>query len=198
MDPEAHDSLKLDEPGLVSQNGREGGYHWESYRRDLRRFVSQQLGRSHEVDDVVQTIYQSVLESPTRDAIQNPRAWLWRIAWRVLNLARQRQMIHLSRSVAVDPGQIKALAEQNRMIADSPEAQLEAADELLAALEALPPETQIAIVRSRRDGWSNEKIGQALGVSPHMAKKHIIRALKHFAMHAGQARARTTRKDADR
>jgi RNA polymerase sigma factor (sigma-70 family) len=177
------------------QEGVRGAYAWESYRADLRSFVKRQLRSTQEADDVVQAIYHRLLEYPPRDAVRDPRAWLWRVAWRVLNLARQRRMDHERHHVTAEPSTLEALANQSRLTeVASIETQLEAADELLAALDGLAPDTQVAIVRSRRDGWSYEQIGEALGISPHMAKKHIIKALKHFAAYAKQVDERAPRK----
>jgi RNA polymerase sigma factor (sigma-70 family) len=151
-----------------------------SYREELRRFVARQLNSRQEADDVVQDIYQELLRYPARDAILNPRAWLWRIAWRVLNAARETRRKARSH-IAVDPTVIEEWANRSGFqTAASAESQLEAADELLAALNKLPVPTQIAIVRSRRDGWTLEAIAQELGVSTHMVEKHITRALAHF------------------
>jgi RNA polymerase sigma factor (sigma-70 family) len=155
-------------------------HEFASYREDLRRFVARQLNSRQEADDVVQDIYQELLRYPARDAILNPRAWLWRIAWRVLNVARETR--RKSRThIAVDPVVIEEWANRSGyQTAASAEAPLEAADELLAALSQLPVPTQIAIVRSRRDGWTLEAIAKELGVSTHMVEKHITRALAHF------------------
>jgi RNA polymerase sigma-70 factor (ECF subfamily) len=162
-----------------------------SYREDLRRFVARQLNSRQEADDVVQDIYQELLRYPARDAILNPRAWLWRIAWRVLNVARETRRKARSH-IAVDPMIIEEWANRSGFqTAASVESQLEAADELLAALNELPAPTQIAIVRSRRDGWSLEAIAKELGVSTHMVEKHITRALAHFtALSRGKSASR--------
>jgi RNA polymerase sigma factor (sigma-70 family) len=161
-------------------NARNINHEFASYREDLRRFVARQLNSRQEADDVVQDIYQELLRYPARDAILNPRAWLWRIAWRVLNVARETRRKARSH-IAVDPVVIEEWANRNGFhAAASAEAPLEAADELLAALSKLPVPTQIAIVRSRRDGWTLEAIAKELGVSTHMVEKHITRALAHF------------------
>jgi RNA polymerase sigma factor (sigma-70 family) len=113
-------------------------------------------------------------------AILNPRAGLWRIAQRVVNVARETRRKARSH-VAVDPKIIEEWANRNGFqTAASAETQLEAADELLAAFNKLPVPTQRAIVRSRRDGWSLEAIARELGVSTHKVEKHITRALAHF------------------
>jgi RNA polymerase sigma factor (sigma-70 family) len=159
---------------------------WESYYGDLRKFVARQLGTRQDADDVVQEIYQELLHSRCAEAT-NPRAWLWKIAWRVVHDAFERQKRHRLHLVSLDPKSIKAL-QASRLSAVAPiDTQLEAQDELLQALEGLPPATQIAIVRSRRDGWTYEQIAVELGVTPHMVKNHIGRAIAHFHAYFEQA-----------
>ena len=152
---------------------------WESYYGDLRRFVSRQLRGQEDVDDVVQDIYRELLHSRCAEAT-NPRAWLWRIAWRVVNDASQRRKRHRVRQVNVDPESLENLRADRLNTVSPIDRQLEARDELLEALDGLPVAAQIAIVRSRRDGWSYEQIGAELGVTPHMVKHHIGRAIAHF------------------
>jgi len=82
--------------------------------------------------------------------------------------------------VSLDPKSIEALRVSRQSTAAPIDTQLEARDELLEALEGLPAATQIAIVRSRRDGWTYEQIALELGVTPHMVKNHIGRAIAHF------------------
>ena len=182
MTNEAEDKLFSDQ--TVEAHGdlcaKNINVEFASYREDLRKFVARQLNSRQEAEDVVQDIYQAVLTYPARDAILNPRAWLWRIAWRVLNGARKTQR-NSHAHIAVDPKVIEDWANRSGVqTTASVEVQLEAADELLAALNELPVPTQIAIVRSRRDGWSPDAIAKELGVSTHMVEKHITRALAHF------------------
>ena len=152
---------------------------WESYYGDLRKFVARQLGGQQDADDVVQDIYRELLHSRCAEAT-NPRAWLWKIAWRVVHDAFERQKRQRLHQVNLDPKSIEALRVARRSTSAPIDLQLEAQDELLEALEGLPVATQIAIVRSRRDGWTYEQIAVELGVTPHMVKNHIGRAIAHF------------------
>jgi RNA polymerase sigma factor (sigma-70 family) len=152
---------------------------WESYYGDLRKFVTRQLGGEQDADDVVQDIYRELLHSRCAE-VTNPRAWLWKIAWRVVHDAFERRKSLRRHQINLDPESIEAI-EVARLSPTSPvDLQLEAQDELLEALEGLPVATQIAIVRSRRDGWTYEQIAVELGVTPHMVKNHIGRAIAHF------------------
>lgn len=165
---------------------------WESYYADLRKFVARQLGGRQDTDDVVQEIYREVLHSRCAE-VTNPRAWIWKIAWRVVNDAFQREKQHRLYHVAADPNVLESLASKAHSVSPSIETQLEARDEVLAALNALPLATQIAIIRSRRDGWTYDKIAVELGVTPHMVKKHIVRAIAHFDAYLEQADAKNAK-----
>lgn len=173
---------------------------WESYYGDLRKFVARQLGgqrdADQDADDVVQDIYNEVLRSRCAE-VTNPRAWLWKIAWSVVNDAFKRRKRRRVHQVSLDPKSIEHLRAERLSTAAPIDRQLEAEDEILQALEGLPPGTQIAIIRSRRDGWSYEKIGAELGVGPHMAKYHIGKAIAHFDAYFERVDRNSAKQDVD-
>jgi len=170
----------LADPKCPDRRGR--SHPWESYYGDLRKFVAHQLGGQQDADDVVQDIYRELLHSRCNEAT-NPRAYLWKIAWRVVHDAFQRQKRQRAHQVTLDPDALESLDSAQLHNPSALDRQLEAQDELLAALQGLPLPTQIAIVRSRRDGWSYQQIAAELGVTPHMVKCHIGRAIAHFIKH---------------
>ena len=191
MDLDAETVLLTGALAASTGNNRRPNPGWESYYADLRKFVSRQLGGRQDTDDVVQEIYREVLISRCVE-VTNPRAWIWKIAWRVVNDAFQREKQHRLRHVAADPKVLEGLASKEQCVAPSIDTQLEARDEILAALSALPVATQIAIIRSRCDGWTYDKIAVELGVTPHMVKKHIVRAIAHFDAYLERAEATGT------
>jgi RNA polymerase sigma factor (sigma-70 family) len=184
MELDTQQSLLSADPSTNSGAGPsclESTYGWERHYAELKRFVAKKVGGRQDPDDVVQDIYKALLHSQPRIAVQNPRAWIWKIAWRVLNDAFQRETRRRKQSVPLGPKELEALANRDQFgMSSGIDAQIEAAEELLSVLEGLPLACQIAIVRSRRDGWSYEQIGRELGVSSNMVKKHITRALTHF------------------
>src|SRR6185437_9392638 len=48
------------------------------------------------------------------------------------------------------------------------------------ALANLPSPWRVALLRSRRDGWTYRQIADELHVSPHTVKKYIVKALAHL------------------
>lgn len=169
-------------PGTGSTSPPSRGHPWESYYGDLRKFVARQLGGQRDADDVVQDIYRELLHSRCAEAT-NPRAWLWKIAWRVVHDAFQRRTRERAHQVTLDPDSIESLRSAQLRTAEPPDLELEAQDELLEALQGLPLPAQIAIVRSRRDGWTYHQIAAELGVTTHMVKYHIGCAISHFVDH---------------
>jgi RNA polymerase sigma factor (sigma-70 family) len=180
-------------PAAAPDKSRVSNPAYESFYADLRKFVSRQLGGRQDTDDVVQEIYREVLNSRCVEVV-NPRAWIWKIAWRVVNDAFQREKQHRLHHVTADPRFLEALAYEDHSVAPPIDTQLEARDEILAALNALPLATQVAIIRSRCDGWTYDKIAVELGVSRNMVKKHIVRAIAHFDAYLEQAEARDAKK----
>ena len=48
------------------------------------------------------------------------------------------------------------------------------------ALRDMAPKVQTTFLLYRRDGMSMEDIGERLGISRHMAKKYLVKALVQF------------------
>jgi len=167
---------------------------WESHYADLRKFVVRQLGAQQDADDVVQDIYGEVLRSRCTE-VTNPRAWLWKIAWRVLNEAFQRRHSQRRRQVILDPESIEFLRAERASTVAPVDRGVEAEDELRHALKGLPVAAQIVIVRSRCDGWNYEQIAAELGISTNMVKKYIVKAVAHFEDYFERADGKNTQKD---
>ena len=93
-------------PEALRAEGPDGTFKrthaWEAYYADLRRFVARQLRGQQDPDDVVQDIYQELYISRFGEAL-NPRAWIWKIAWRVVHQAFQREKSLRDHFVAAAP-----------------------------------------------------------------------------------------------
>jgi RNA polymerase sigma factor (sigma-70 family) len=151
---------------------------FEAHYDEVRHFVGKQLGRHPDRDDVVHQIYEEVLRYPPREALREPRAWIYRIAWRAVHRAYEQAKQRRRRLVAVDTDDLDRLMSRERAVPD-PCSELESEQALRAALKGLPTQAQYAFVRSRRDGYSYQEIAEELGLSKETVKKHIGRALQH-------------------
>ncbi|RAU18098.1 RNA polymerase subunit sigma-70 [Nitrincola tibetensis] len=67
---------------------------WQLYEKELRAFLCQQLQHLDEADDCLQDVFvKSMLQGEGFCAIENPKAWLFRVAKNVL-IDRHRRLKH--------------------------------------------------------------------------------------------------------
>jgi RNA polymerase sigma-70 factor (ECF subfamily) len=147
------------------------GQAYEQYRSELRRFLARQSRRPQNPDDLVQEVYMQLLRFPPRETLREPQAYLYKIAWNVVNrsnLRAQQETLAFSKNI------------ERHLWTDDAADQLNAEQELTRALEQLPRPCQAAIVLFKRDGLSYQEIATEMGISIHTVKKYIARAIVHF------------------
>jgi len=143
----------------------------------LRGFFSRR-GAHDEAEDLVQETYLRLLRAhhAQGEAITNPEAYLFTVA---LNLAREQAVRRQRAPLSMD--EFEAVAQQ-LAAEDSVEdaaARTQRGQRLQALLATLPERTRAVLVMQYRDGLSYKQIGERMGVSPHMVKKHVVRGLAH-------------------
>jgi RNA polymerase sigma-19 factor, ECF subfamily len=151
------------------------GHVYEQYRSELRRFLARQSHRSQNPDDLVQEVYMQLLRFPPRETLREPQAYLYKIAWNVVNRSNLRAA---REAPTVNPQSLERLHE--RLWTDDVSEQLDAEQRLAQALAELPRPAQAAILLFKRDGLSYREIASEMGISIHTVKKYIARAIVHF------------------
>ena len=149
----------------------------ENYEQ-LLRFLTRKLnGDSQCAADVVQDTYVRLAKtSNTDEQIDNPRAYIYRVAG---NLAIDR-IRHDRRMSARFDGDA-----QDTDIHDpkpGPETIFLSREQIMLldqALDKLPENARAALLMFRVEGLSHNEIAERLGVSNSMVAKYIGRALKH-------------------
>jgi RNA polymerase sigma factor (sigma-70 family) len=154
----------------------------EQYRQELRRFFERRAPRADRVDDLVQLVYLRLLRSPPVSLVNDPRQFMYRVAWNVLRDENQRAQRERE-TFSCDPEQLEGLANQvgSLWVDDSTEELVR--EQLDQALRQLPRACQVAFLRQYRDGRSYKEIAEELGVTSHAVKKYIMKALNHFRSH---------------
>lgn len=148
------------------------------YRPGLQRFLR---GRSHvpqTAADLAQEVYLRILRFPPHEVIEQPQAYLYRIAANVVHDFNLRARASL---VAFDERAVEEFSEQQ---ADASRDEVADRDELEKLLAPLPPAWRAAIVLRHRDGFSYEEIAQQLKTTVEAVKKYLVR---------GQARLKLLR-----
>ena len=162
---------------VVSGN-RELEAAYTDSRDRLVQYLTRQLKCRHTAEDLVQDIFLAIPKTASIRPIQNPRAFLFRIANnlvsnRVRQDARRRELREMNADIlwtAVDEV--------------TPERQLlgaEALAQLSAAVDCLPERTQQILAWRRIDGLTNREIAARLGISDTAVEKHIRKAMAFLA-----------------
>ena len=148
----------------------------------LRYLVTRMPGQ--DADDVAQECYLRIHRCEHLMTLQNPKAFLFRIATNLLtDRARQRTRYTRCQQLMSQQLGMGAIGEDVEDV-PSPQPALEdsivAAEDLgrvAAAIEILPPKCRQAFLMQRLDGLSHEQIARVLRVSKSMVEKYIARSL---------------------
>lgn len=147
---------------------------YEKHLRELRSFFRLYARHKDGVDDLVQEVYVSLARFPPRETVRDPSAYLYRIAWNVLQRfnrrARQEPEPH-------DPMTMERLC---RQAADDASAELAAEQQLVHLLKELPPLYGAVLLLTRRDGLSYSQVATRLKLSTSQVRRYLGLTLAHL------------------
>jgi RNA polymerase sigma-70 factor (ECF subfamily) len=168
-------AIASEEPGLATRHetaAREARFAGlvERQSRFVFRVAYALLRNSHDAEDAVQETFLKLYRSGAWDAIENERAFLARVAWRIAvdKLAKLRTTRH----EPLDP-------EPVRCGSVSPEQALVTADWNAAVhrlVDALPPELRQPLALSTVDEMTSPEIARAMGIAEGTVRTRIMRA----------------------
>jgi RNA polymerase sigma factor (sigma-70 family) len=166
--------------GPENSGGESVGSLFEHYRGRLQRFLASRTHRPHEADDLAQEVYLRLLRFPPSEVIQQPQAYLYRIASNVVhdfNLRTRQEPVRFNSEVTEE------LAEQAIDVwSDKVEDHAVAQQELHRLLIGLPRGQLAALLLHMRDGFSYAEVAKALNIEVNTAKKRIARAIAQCRM----------------
>lgn len=142
-------------------------------RESLKRFLLRRLGNAALAEDLAQETWIRAVNADTATAIQNPRAYLFRIA---ANLATDHQR-HVGRGVEV------AATDAQLDIADCAPSPEEAAlyrsevARLRQVVAALPPRCREVFTLAKFEDLTYAEVAARLGISRNTVIKHMVVAL---------------------
>lgn len=154
-----------------------------SKRDDLVRFFAARLRSMSAAEDLVQDLYVRVASLEGQEAIENPSAYLYRLASNLM-LDRLRSD---RRSGARDSAWVQSQRQElgGEAIAEEPSAERSVAGrqrlaQLARAIGDLPPKTRRAFELHKLEGMTQEETARALGVSRKTVEKQISSALQRL------------------
>lgn len=153
---------------------------WErmfaTHRFALRRFLQRRIGPAWDVEDIAQEAYARMLriDEKRSDAITDPRAYLFTVA---SNLIKERAVMQRRAALNVDIEEVLPSLEAPQGSAEDAAWKEFRRQRLARTLARLPPRCKAVLLMQHRDGMSYEEIAKHFGVSTHMVKKYVVRAL---------------------
>jgi RNA polymerase sigma factor (sigma-70 family) len=147
----------------------------------LAAFFRRRAKSADESADLTQETFLRVLRADAGQAIHNPEAYLFTVAG---NLAREHALLRKRFGTTFDV--TDASIEHELAEWHGPDDVLDStlrSRALQAAIDALSPKCRAAVILHYRDGLTYAQIGERLGVSSHMVKKYLAKALQQCREH---------------
>lgn len=145
-------------------------------RLALYGFLRRRVGQNRDIQDLAQEVYVRMLWVDERqaEAIRDPKAYLFTVA---SNLVKEHALLQKRRASQVDVDDVlpQLIAPQGSA-EDAAEREFQR-QRLQQALDHLPVRCKAVLLMQHRDGMSYEEIAKRFGVSTHMVKKYVVRAL---------------------
>ncbi len=155
---------------------------YQNYARELWAFVQRRVGRE-EAADVVQDTYLRVLQYGDKRQLENPRAYLYRVA---ANVATDHGIALKASNDRIEP-------EVDFDALDAPSHETEAViaarhdlQRCLAALDELPPLYRHVFLLNRVDGMTQGEISESLDIPKRTVERYIAKALEHCLIRVQQ------------
>jgi RNA polymerase sigma-70 factor (ECF subfamily) len=146
--------------------------------RRLQDFLRRRVHNAADIPDIIQEVFLRLLRVPSHETIRVPERYIFTIARHV---AQQHRLQGMQSAGAI--GLEEALEELQTGSELDPVLQVTAdqcLEELDEALQEMPAKVQATFLLCRRDGRSMDEIAERLGISRHMAKKYLVKALVEF------------------
>ena len=144
-------------------------------RAQIERYLATRVANPDDARELAQEAFMRLLRLEDAEFIEQPEAYLYRIA---VNLAYEHRL--RQRASPIDR---YAVVEEDDLALATPKTTEELAmlreriERLETALGTLAPKAQAALIYQRRDGMTYAEIAQRLGVSTSMVKKYLHAAL---------------------
>jgi RNA polymerase sigma factor (sigma-70 family) len=161
-----------------SKAAGEIGQAYSRLSSELKHFFARHSRRAQASDDLMQEVYLELLRYSPRDLVRDPQAYLYKIAWHVVNRSNARTQ---HEALLHEPQDLERIANRiEPQQGDEASAALNAQQQIMQALADLPPLYGAALILSRRDGLSYSQIARELKISVHTVRKYLTRAVAHL------------------
>lgn len=158
-------------PGGHESSVEAGVARWaQEYSEDLRRFLAKRRIIESEIKDICQEVYLRMLRFERSEVVQNPQAYIFRVAANVAHDFKLRRAQRIDRGESVVAPEITGEPTPEEVAESAYRARC-----LLRVMAALPPLPRAAVVLQYHESLSYEQIAERLGVSHRTVKRAVAR-----------------------
>lgn len=148
----------------------------QKHHNELQHFLSRRIGCPDTVEDIMQTMFLRLSGYQSETRVENPRAFLFRIA---SNLATDHIRAQSCRSeTSIEEGLLVEYPDSM----PSPEAVLFSQQKLALlkqAIQELTPRCREVFILCKFEHYTYLQVAKQLGISEGTVTKHMINALEH-------------------
>ena len=148
---------------------------YSEHGEELRLYLARRLDCAQTAADLTQEVFVRLMRSDATVAVENPRAYLYRIA---SNLLADHFRGAKRQPTVVGTPLWETVADK----APGPESALLTRDDLRRlerAIDELPPRQRDVLLLHKFDGHSYQAIAEQLGIAKNTVMVHMMRALAH-------------------
>lgn len=142
----------------------------------LHGFLRSRVARAWDVQDLAQEVYVRMLRVDGKDdaTITDPRAYLFTVA---SNLVKEHALLQKRSALHVDIERVLPGLEAPQGSAQDEAERALRRLRLSRVLDRLPARCRAVLLMQHREGMTYGEIARHFGVSTHMVKKYVVRAL---------------------
>jgi RNA polymerase sigma factor (sigma-70 family) len=148
----------------------------QRWNRSLLRFLGRRARAGIDVEDLAQETYLRLLRARDLSDVQNPQAYLLRVASHVASEWRNRQ----------PPEELFETVDDSALVDELiPEVALEAEisrQQLDKALEDVSPTTRAVVLLKYREGRQCKEIARELNLTERQVRRHLTRAFERLRL----------------
>lgn len=147
-----------------------------AHYEELTGYLTRRFGSAGTASDTLHDIYIRLQRLRTVPELDNPRAYLFRVA---NNVALDRLRVAQRAERRLAPGELAAEQPSPAATADVALERRQRLRLLAQAIAELPPRCREAFLMHKLDGLSHAQVAERLGISRSMVEKHVMKALAH-------------------
>lgn len=155
------------------------------HRQELLRFLSQRLSCTETAQDIFQETFIRYAGYGGKDQIENPRAFIFRIAANLATDYLRSHSRHYGRGADVIPDDEAQDTAHASLSAERTVMSQQQLEHLIAALDELSPKCREVFILLKLKHCSYAEVEQKLGISQAMIFKYLTQAVRHCRQKIG-------------